>query len=588
MHIMVARPDALFGHTPQRAAHSHHQRHLHGLDNCSSRECRAHTCEQIGLKRHGGRVLRPLTFWQVSLLTHKPTSTPMAQVLVVNGEDEDDAGLGACDVHSPGGAERNEKALLKKLFTSPSSEPASEPEVVVVAVEKTGSLANTRGAASAAPGTRIAKAKGRPRKLGASRPRMPTHVAQRPPSALEQEQQKDLQEAVPHVTETPSPARDEQPTPHGAERTPPASEQGQHTVEQVDGQSHRQTNNTHPALEEQGSQPHKRRRIETDEDQQQQDMEQRGGQGRTVVSKTQGKRRQPAQVAPVMEPGVAQARGDPQEEHGRVNPQDQKKPRKCLPTKQGEAKPSGRTRPLPLEEQGHAEPKRQPTPEAEQGAAGSQGGKPRQQRLKSPDTTTSAGAGQVDNGCQHQEAGGQQQVAVEPAPTQVVKRRGILARIAAACRAAQSVRVADSHPSTPMERTTPQPSCLTHSTRSLTPVPPTFPQISIVEVRERFMKVPGDQTNGVVGKGAFSHVTRLFDRERMALATSKQFRQRVSQTQRRDEVDALMHAGRHPNLVRALAYLERAGVVECIFLSFGSSHWQTGATLASRCDNLRQ
>ena len=82
------------------------------------------------------------------------------------------------------------------------------------------------------------------------------------------------------------------------------------------------------------------------------------------------------------------------------------------------------------------------------------------------------------------------------------------------------------------------------------------------------MKVPGDQTNGVVGKGAFSHVTRLFDRERMALATSKQFRQRVSQTQRREEVDALMHAGRHPNLVRALAYLERAGVVECIFFEF--------------------
>ena len=33
------------------------------------------------------------------------------------------------------------------------------------------------------------------------------------------------------------------------------------------------------------------------------------------------------------------------------------------------------------------------------------------------------------------------------------------------------------------------------------------------------MKVPGDQTNGVVGKGSFSYVTRLFDRERMALAT---------------------------------------------------------------------
>ena len=117
---------------------------------------------------------RPHPFWQVSLLTHKPTSTPMAQVLVVNADDEDDAGLGAFDVHSPGGAEKNEK----KLFTSPSSESASEPELVVVAVEKTGSLANARGAASAAPGTRIAKAKGRPKKLGASRPRMSTHVAQ--------------------------------------------------------------------------------------------------------------------------------------------------------------------------------------------------------------------------------------------------------------------------------------------------------------------------------------------------------------------------------------------------------------------------
>ena len=79
------------------------------------------------------------------------------------------------------------------------------------------------------------------------------------------------------------------------------------------------------------------------------------------------------------------------------------------------------------------------------------------------------------------------------------------------------------------------------------------------------MKVPGDQTNGVVGKGSYSYVARLFDRELMALATSKQFRERVSQAQRREEVDAWLHAGRHPNLVRALAYLERAGVVECIF-----------------------
>ena len=126
-----------------------------------------------------------------------------------------------------------------------------------------------------------------------------------------------MQEAVPHVTETPSPARDEQPTPHGAERTPPASEQGQHTVEQVDGQSHRQTNNTHPALEEQGSQPHKRRRIETGEDQQQQDMEQSGGPGRTVVSKTHGKRRQPGQAAESQQrrggltPKYLEARGRP-------------------------------------------------------------------------------------------------------------------------------------------------------------------------------------------------------------------------------------------------------------------------------------
>ena len=36
------------------------------------------------------------------------------------------------------------------------------------------------------------------------------------------------------------------------------------------------------------------------------------------------------------------------------------------------------------------------------------------------------------------------------------------------------------------------------------------------------------------------------------MATSKQFRERVSQAQRREEVDALLHAGRHPNLVRAL------------------------------------
>ena len=38
VHLVVARPDTLFGHTPQRAAHSHHQRHLHGLDNRSRRE----------------------------------------------------------------------------------------------------------------------------------------------------------------------------------------------------------------------------------------------------------------------------------------------------------------------------------------------------------------------------------------------------------------------------------------------------------------------------------------------------------------------------------------------------------------------
>ena len=72
----------------------------------------------------------------------------------------------------------------------------------------------------------------------------------------------------------------------------------------------------------------------------------------------------------------------------------------------------------------------------------------------------------------------------------------------------------------------------------------------------------------MVGKGAYSYVTRLFDRERKALATSKQFRERVSQAQRREEVDALLHAGRHPNLVRALAYLERAGNVEGIFFEF--------------------
>ena len=90
-------------------------------------------------------------------------------------------------------------------------------------------------------------------------------------------------------------------------------------------------------------------------------------------------------------------------------------------------------------------------------------------------------------------------------------------------------------------------------------------QISITEVRARFIKVPGDQKNGVVGKGAYSYVTRLFDRERMALATSKTFREKVSPAQRREEVDALLQAGRHPNLVRALAYLERAGVVECFF-----------------------
>ena len=63
----------------------------------------------------------------------------------------------------------------------------------------------------------------------------------------------------------------------------------------------------------------------------------------------------------------------------------------------------------------------------------------------------------------------------------------------------------------------------------------------------------------------YGYVTRLFDRERMALAMSKQFRERVLQAQRREEVDALLHAGRHPNLVRALAYLDRAGVVQCFF-----------------------
>ena len=67
----------------------------------------------------------------------------MAQLLVVNAcdEDEDEAGLGACGVHSPGGAENNEQAL-NKLFTSPSSESSG---LVFVAAEKTGSLANARG-----------------------------------------------------------------------------------------------------------------------------------------------------------------------------------------------------------------------------------------------------------------------------------------------------------------------------------------------------------------------------------------------------------------------------------------------------------
>ena len=68
VHIMVARSDTRL--SEQRVSlsastsplHSH-QRHLHGLDNCSSRECRAHTCEQISVKRHGGRVQRPHPFW---------------------------------------------------------------------------------------------------------------------------------------------------------------------------------------------------------------------------------------------------------------------------------------------------------------------------------------------------------------------------------------------------------------------------------------------------------------------------------------------------------------------------------------------
>ena len=42
----------------------------------------------------------------------------------------------------------------------------------------------------------------------------------------------------------------------------------------------------------------------------------------------------------------------------------------------------------------------------------------------------------------------------------------------------------------------------------------------------------------------------------------------VSQAQRREEVDALLHAGRNPNLVRALAYLERADMVEGIYFEF--------------------
>ena len=54
--------------------------------------------------------------------------------------------------------------------------------------------------------------------------------------------------------------------------------------------------------------------------------------------------------------------------------------------------------------------------------------------------------------------------------------------------------------------------------------------------------MPGDQTNGLVGLGAYSHINRLFDRERMALATSKSFREKVSPVQRREEVDALLHA----------------------------------------------
>ena len=80
--------------------------------------------------------------------------------------------------------------------------------------------------------------------------------------------------------------------------------------------------------------------------------------------------------------------------------------------------------------------------------------------------------------------------------------------------------------------------------------------------------MPGDQTDGVVGKGAYSHVNRLFDRERMALATSKTFREKASPVQRSEEVDALLHAGRHPNLVRALAYHEHAGMVQCIYFEF--------------------
>ena len=153
-----------------------------------------------------------------------PTSTSMAQSVVVHACDEDDAGLGTCGESSAGGAWENEE--VRKLFTSPSSE-SEPPELDAVAVDRPGCVATGGAAVAAAPGIRPAQANVHPKKWGASLRRMPTHVAQRPPPAHEQEQHQDEQEASPRVTEGLLPAHDEQ------QPTPP-HEQDQHNSEEED------------------------------------------------------------------------------------------------------------------------------------------------------------------------------------------------------------------------------------------------------------------------------------------------------------------------------------------------------------------